>query len=144
MEKIKGIYMIKNKVNGTIYIGKSVNINARLKGHFSELEKGNGNKKIQKDYDIHGSNPFETKVLEVVDLSVNLEERETFYIQKFNSISKGYNCKTAKSEGYNGLATSLNDKYFKIMLNTAKKEGLTVAAWLRKIVIERIERNEIL
>ena len=131
--------MIKNKVNGTIYIGKSVNINARLKEHFSELEKGNGNKKIQKDYDIHGSNPFETKVLEVVDLLVNLEERETFYIQKFNSISKGYNCRPAKHEGCNYVSTSLNNKYYKMMLGIAKKEGLSVAGWLRKIAIERIE-----
>jgi len=142
MEKNKGIYMIENKANGMVYIGKSVNINARFKSHFLELGRGNGNKKIQKDYDIYGLDSFETKILEFVEASDDLEDKETAYIQKFNSIIDGYNCRPAKHEGYNYVTTCLNNKYCKTVLETAKKEGLSVSGWLRKIAIERIEQND--
>ena len=33
MENITGIYSIKNKINGKVYIGKSINIYNRWKQH---------------------------------------------------------------------------------------------------------------
>src|SRR5690625_6250075 len=51
-----GIYAIKNKMNNKRYIGSSTNINRRLKAHLSDLRKGRGPKKIQKDFDKYGEN----------------------------------------------------------------------------------------
>lgn len=34
-----GIYQIKNKINGKVYIGQSINIEKRLKRHLNDLRK---------------------------------------------------------------------------------------------------------
>ena len=50
LEKNKGIYKITNKVNGTIYIGKSVNLWSRLGNHLENSSNG----KMKKDMEALG------------------------------------------------------------------------------------------
>ena len=35
-----GVYQIKNLINGKLYIGSSIDVDKRLKSHFSALDKG--------------------------------------------------------------------------------------------------------
>lgn len=86
------IYKIENKVNGKIYIGKTNNFNKRKIQHFPK-NNNYENKKAKILYSAikkYGQNNFEMKIIEKV--SNNWEEREKFWIAKFNSkIPNGYN-----------------------------------------------------
>lgn len=139
MKQKIGIYLIENKVNGRCYIGKSVNLESRINSHFLDMRSSRSNRKMQKDYDKYGEEAFESKILEIVGSEKDLLEREAFYINKFNSIKTGYNSKTAKPEGYNGVSTGLNDIQYELVLEESKKEGLSVSAWLKNIILERID-----
>lgn len=90
--KIRGIYAIRNLINGKVYIGKSLYMNKRKAAHLSELRKGiHGNEPLQRSFDKHGENNFEFDVL-VHDNSMSdeeLYELERIYILLFNTTSHG-------------------------------------------------------
>lgn len=51
MEKICGIYLLKNRSSGRVYVGSSTNIDFRIKQHFYSLKKNcHANKDLQTDY----------------------------------------------------------------------------------------------
>jgi len=60
-----GIYTIKNKKNGRIYIGQAIHLARRWADHRRGLQKGNHNNKVlQADYDLHGLEGFHYEVIE--------------------------------------------------------------------------------
>ena len=93
MENTSGIYMIKNKKNGKIYIGQTNNFKNRFRQHKQSFRrKDHNNKYFQRAWDKHGEENFEFSILEYCDLDV-INEREYFWVNKFKSYdsSKGYN-----------------------------------------------------
>ena len=96
-----GIYAIKNKVNGKLYIGQSIHIEERWKQHIAELNcNSHCNYKIQNEWETYGRHSFEFSILEKIDVDYNYSKkklrvvllaRENYYISKFNSIKNGYN-----------------------------------------------------
>lgn len=84
-----GIYKITNKINGKSYIGQSNNIERR----FQEHQTKSSTSRIPLDIAIqkYGKDNFSYEVIEECDIS-ELNERETYWIQKYNSIINGYNC----------------------------------------------------
>lgn len=89
---VKGIYKITNKRTGEVYVGQSFNIFARRANHFKELSLGtHHNKGLQKDHDRGDTFIFE--VIEKMPEATReeLEKREIYYIEKFNSFYQGYN-----------------------------------------------------
>lgn len=81
------IYKIQNKINGSCYIGKTKNLDKRLKQH-----KNNVGKKRHKFYDAILHYGWENFSIEIIDSSEKqINELEIFYINKFNSINEGYN-----------------------------------------------------
>lgn len=92
-KKIIGIYKIENIVNGRSYIGQSVNVNGRVRKHFS-----NANLKKNKAYDYplmkgirkYGKSKFKVTILEECKRD-ELNEKEMFWIEKENSFVNGYN-----------------------------------------------------
>lgn len=84
------IYIIKNTINSKVYIGQTrKTIEARWKEHLSNV--------FVRDQAIYlamrkyGSENFYIEELEHVENS-NIDERETFYIKKYNSLApNGYN-----------------------------------------------------
>lgn len=91
MEKICGIYSIKNTFNNNIYIGQSINIYKRWQEHKRQLLKNeHKNKILQKDYDNFGLDYFEFNIVEITE-KCNLNDREVHWINKFNSFKNGYN-----------------------------------------------------
>lgn len=86
-----GIYKIQNKINGKIYIGQSNNIERRLKEHC--CPEAYKRSRIPVDIAIHkyGKENFIFEVVEECSLE-QLNQREEFWIQYFNSYKTGYNC----------------------------------------------------
>lgn len=85
-----GIYGIKNKINGKIYVGKSVNIEFRFSQHSSELKHNkHKNGHLQNSYNKHGKEFFEIIILEVATKQ-NLSILEQKWIDSFSK-EKLYN-----------------------------------------------------
>ena len=89
------IYIITNKVNSKVYIGQTrKSLSERMRHHFSKYETC---KKLKKATEQYGKDNFLYSVLELVPYS-ELNDRETFYIEKYNSIENGYNIKKGNSK----------------------------------------------
>lgn len=95
-KKISGIYKIENKINGKVYIGQSVDVYRRLKKHIWEIE--NNNSVLYRAFKKYGIENFTYELIEECSIE-ELDKREIFYIQKYNSYvgienSNGYNLNT--------------------------------------------------
>lgn len=86
-----GIYKITNLANNQVYIGQSENMFLRRKQHFVALRHGSHpNAQMQKDYTTQRGHYFRWDVVEYCEIN-NLNEREKYWIDKYNSINCGYN-----------------------------------------------------
>lgn len=87
-----GIYKITNQITNECYIGQSVDIDKRWKDHAKcglgiDTPAGNKLYKAMKEY---GLNNFSFELLEECPREL-LNEKETFYIQSYQSDKFGYN-----------------------------------------------------
>lgn len=95
-----GIYMIRNSVNGKMYIGQAVDIEKRWREHRSGLRRNDhDNKHLQNAWNKDGESNFEFTVICECDES-QLDTMEIDYIAKLNTYDPdfGYN-KTYGGEG---------------------------------------------
>jgi len=103
--KLCGVYIIRNFYDNKIYVGKSVDIEKRLKDHKNKLKKNTHiNSYLQNSWNKYGENTFD---FEIVDLckKEELNEREIYYIKEFKSTDEnfGYNM-TEGGEGGDTLS----------------------------------------
>ena len=96
VKKVRGIYKVTNKINGKVYIGQSVDIGRRWREHMTAKDDIYFHKAIQK----YGVENFEWEVIEQCKKS-ELDEREIYWIEYYDSFNKGYNC-TRGGEGNSG------------------------------------------
>lgn len=87
------IYKITNNITNKCYIGQTINFKKRISSHL-DLYKNKDSKGAQrpmyKDMRKYGIDNFTFEVLEECKESCS-NEREEYYIKKFNSVKKGYN-----------------------------------------------------
>ena len=100
-----GIYKIENLLNHHVYIGQSVNIKERWQEHCRNgLADKNASDKIWYNYPIYcairkyGLENFTFTILEETSLE-ELNERERYWINYYNSYHDGYNATTG-GDGY--------------------------------------------
>lgn len=113
-----GIYKIENLINHNIYIGQSIHIEKRWKEHCQPSHRSLISKAILK----YGKENFSFQILEECPEEL-LDEREEYYIHKYNSITPyGYNVQ----EFNDGRATAFNfyDKEVFINLINDIKDNL--------------------
>lgn len=90
--KKAGIYKILNTVGGGMYIGSAINMNSRLKRHCKDLRSGcHHSVKLQRAYDKYHSQAFIASVVECVEDTSQLLQREQYWIDENQSFSIGYN-----------------------------------------------------
>lgn len=102
------VYAIKNLVNGKFYIGKTVrDYNTRvLLGHFSMLKNNkHSNKHLQSSWNKYGQCAFIYGVIEGDIIKSDINKKEMYWINYYNSCDLGYN-KTRGGDG--GFGTSHN------------------------------------
>ena len=88
-----GIYMYENKINKKVYIGQSKNLEQRHKQHiFRSKNSGSSeyNSILHQAFRKYGIENFEYIILEECAIG-DLNSRELYYINKFDSFNNGYN-----------------------------------------------------
>lgn len=97
-----GIYSITNIVNGKRYIGKSKNIKSRWSHHKGSLRRGkHENDYLQNSWNKYGEDNFKFEVIYVANHEDELNEKEIYYINKFNTLNSdlGYNIRSGGEGG---------------------------------------------
>ena len=90
-EIICGIYGIKNCLNGKMYVGQAINIYKRWKDHIDDLDENKHyNVHLQRSWNLYGKQNFQFLILEECSAE-ELNEKEVFYVDKFDSYYNGYN-----------------------------------------------------
>lgn len=96
VKNVRGIYKVTNKINGKVYIGQSVDVGKRWRQHMTAKDDIYFHKAIQK----YGVENFEWEVIEQCKKK-DLDEREIYWIEYYDSFNKGYNC-TKGGDGVSG------------------------------------------
>ena len=94
--KRSGVYQIRCKVNGKVYVGVSKDIHRRWMNHRTELGKGvSPHAKLQADWSRFGQDAFVFEVLELVAEPEQFRQVEYDWITKLSSFKPllGYNAK---------------------------------------------------
>lgn len=87
---ISGIYSIRNKINGKVYVGSSKDIYTRWSQHRHDLRKGNHhNEVLQRAWNKYGERNFAFEVLEKAPPE-NLFNVEQNWYERLNSSSNDY------------------------------------------------------
>lgn len=101
MSKV-GIYKIENKITKKVYIGQSVNILSRWRGHKSSaynLSDHNYKYPLYRAIRKYGLENFNFQILEECPVN-SLDDRERYYIEKYSSlVPTGYNQVLPKQSG---------------------------------------------
>jgi group I intron endonuclease len=106
-----GIYLIKNKINGKVYVGQTINISKRWKSHLfpSTFEK-NKKKPLYEAFEKYGIENFEFSVLEYCNKEF-LNDREIYWIAEKKSLSpNGYNIQNGGQIEYSYTSTEEHRK----------------------------------
>lgn len=110
---ITGIYSITNKINNKRYIGLSVNIHNRWTQHKSDLKyDSHVNPHLQSAWNKYGEDSFEFEILEICSKE-ELEDKEIFWIDKFDSCNSGYNILYGAGDYSNLLKDKENSRFSK-------------------------------
>lgn len=88
-----GIYMIKNLVNGKVYIGQTTMRFVKRFWHHRWMLNHNkhDNIHLQSAWNKYGQDNFEFSVIYVLENDESLDSLEKDYIAKYNAIDFGYN-----------------------------------------------------
>lgn len=87
------IYFIINNVTNQRYVGKTIDIKKRKNDHFNQLNLNKHvNKKLQLAWNKYGQNNFNFEYIEFSIQNIEeLNQKEIFYIDKYDSYNNGYN-----------------------------------------------------
>jgi group I intron endonuclease len=89
--KKSGIYIIKNNINGKVYVGSTVNFYDRIKKHRANLKNDKHHSiKLQRACNKYGFENLEFIIIEFCGKD-KLIESEQFWINHFDSYHQGYN-----------------------------------------------------
>ncbi|HSH24238.1 MAG TPA: GIY-YIG nuclease family protein, partial [Massilibacterium sp.] len=98
------IYSAKNKINGKRYIGQTTQVLYKRKSKHKFDAKRYGDKyPLYKAINEDGWDNFEWEVLEELNDNISqeeLDERECYWIEYYNSVNEGYNCQVGGQSGY--------------------------------------------
>ena len=116
-----GIYKIENNLNHKIYIGQSTNIERRWKEHCRKSKKSLISQAIQK----YGVENFTFQIIIQTENLSELNNLETFYIKKFNSLTpNGYNIIYVDDQEHHQFNKYSYDT-FQNIIKDLKNESLT-------------------
>jgi len=98
-----GIYAVRNKINGKVYVGKSVDITHRWCSHKARLRRGvHVNTHLQRAWNLYGEGAFECEVVHRENDRTLLPQLEAQYVLDFSATDpeKGYNLNVVDTHSY--------------------------------------------
>ena len=114
-----GIYKAENKLNGKVYVGQSIYINRRWQDHKENYI--NGTSKFYKAIQEYGWDNFEWSIIEEC-LESELDEREKYWIDYYDSINNGYNTiygNPFERKKYSKLSNEKHEELIQDLLSTS-------------------------
>lgn len=92
-----GVYRIRNKINGKLYIGSTIRFDKRFRCHLNDLNGGrHHSQRLQNAWNKYGADAFAFEVVEVVHDIESLLSREQHWLDETAAYRSGYNiCPTA-------------------------------------------------
>ena len=124
-----GIYKITNKINGKSYIGKSVDIEKRFDKH--KKYQSEKNKVLYKAIKKYGIDNFSFEVIDVCNKE-ELDGKEKYYIEKFNTFVSGYNM-TIGGDGGDTWSKNKNRE------KSIKKQKISFSKTIKNMPKEKFE-----
>lgn len=139
MTEKSGIYGIKNKLNGKIYIGSASNISKRISNHKKYLRlNSHSNSHLQRAWNKYKEKNFEFLIIEITN---NLLLKEQYWIDEFDSFKKGYNL-VPKAGSSRGRFISEDEKIMRRkLLNNFRHLAQTKAAKQKRVKTRRNDRT---
>lgn len=122
-------YRILNEVTGKSYVGRTINAKTRKVHHFSHLKRQvHHSTKLQHSYNKHGKQAFRWEVLEQITCDDSYAyERETHWIQYFDSYNNGYNMSpSGEVSTYGAIACIWNGIEYSSLSEAAQANNLTI------------------
>ena len=108
---VSGVYVIRNTVNGKMYVGSSKNIRTRLTAHLNMLKKGiHHSIDLQVDFNEFGEDKFESEIL-IECPSSEARKYEEEYIDKLGLKQFGYNAGKIKKTSSLRYSLFLDELY---------------------------------
>lgn len=105
------IYIIRNDINDKVYIGQTTTtLQTRFSQHFKKSTIANRHYKIYNAIKKYGKGHFFVEELERDIPLTKLNEKEIYYIEKYNSFANGYN----STKGGDGR--TINKKYNEVQI----------------------------
>jgi len=137
---LSGIYLIKNTVNGKVYIGSSCDIKKRFSCHKSQLIRGKHcNSELQREWNIYGESSFVFDIVHVAETGVNLFVVEQDYLDIY--YDDGNSCYNIRPNTYSymyddkGLTmTRIPKSHVKALKELSEKWNTTTHDALRYMI----------
>ena len=117
-----GIYKITNLINQKSYIGQSISIEDRWKKHKNYPLKYS-KYPLYQAFNKYGIQNFSFEILELCDIS-QLNEKEIFYIKKYNTYTIGYN-QTLGGSGTHGNSIKLSIEDIEIIYDLLQYSSIS-------------------
>lgn len=140
MQKIMGVYIIKNKITNKFYVGHSVDIKNRFRAHKSYLKRGIHHcLYLQRSWNKYGEDNFEFIIIKICmseEESITLEQ---YYIDNFKS--QIYN--TGDLANFGGDLLSNNPNKTKIIEKRVATQKETLKNMSKTERIEKFSRKGI-
>ena len=125
------IYIAKDKIIGKVYIGQTKNrLEVRKKQHLKHAKNKVDSTYFSTFYKMirfFGENNFEWKILEDDIPEEKLNEREIFYIEKYNSYQEGYNSSGGGQRSHNSKIPKKDVKEIRKLLEETNLSMLKIA-----------------
>ncbi len=91
---MQGIYKFTCRINNKVYIGQSINIESRYRGHYNNHRNSNlqdYNTKFYRALRKYGFENFDFAVIELIEDKNTVNDREIYWICYYDSFKNGYN-----------------------------------------------------
>jgi group I intron endonuclease len=97
-----GVYLVRNIIDGKVYVGSSVYVETRWRSHVNLLNAGtHSNRHLQSAWSKYGKDAFEFSIIEICPEGA-LIIREIVWVQYYDSMNdnKGYNLEYPDRRGH--------------------------------------------
>ena len=127
---VQGIYIIRNLVDGRVYVGSAVNTSKRWGQHRSSLSQSiHRNRHLQSAWRLYGPGTFRFEVIESVNEGSALLDREQYWLDRF---------RTTRPGGVYNIATTAGAPMRGVPFTDQHRRNIAAAQTGRKFSAERV------